>query len=77
MPWMWIAPTIQPNEPIKSVMRATNVLLDSFMVERARVYSIILGVCDDLKSSDFDYINHGVSNSRYISPMHGEDEFEL
>ena len=53
------------------------MLLDSFMVERARVYSIILGVCDDLKSSDFDYINHGVSNSRYISPMHGEDEFEL
>lgn len=30
-----------------------------------------------VKSSDFDYIKHGVSKSWFISPMHGEDEFEV
>lgn len=62
MPRMWMAPTIQPNELINIVMRATNVLLDRF-VEQAWVYSTILGVLDDLKSWGFDYINHGVSKS--------------
>lgn len=76
MPWMWMAPTIQPNELINIVMRATNVLLDRF-VEQAWVYSTILGVLDDLKSWGFDYINHGVSKSQFISPMHGEGDFEF